>query len=366
MSRSTAGYLASHEPHGQFITQTLATFDRVMPARVQDSLLNARNRIGAVQRLNAETRRLDKDNHYPSIPTRKAKWSDKGKGTQRSLMSDINMAGINAVLKCYETSKDCSNEQVARFISKIQGHYHLFIWANQQFRPNRLTREEHRFALCELIGMEQPTKPICGGCGKAHPSGMLRHSLSCAHRGGKGIVGKFAKTGVQYGARRAFLVRVPENEPLYTEFAYPPKVSTRKTVAYVKKKADIEVSFGGRTYLVDVATTGTFPHNMHACEARKRGFIAERREQIKICETIGWTKKRNVEFVPFAIDIYGGVASRAVKFKTDLQNHAKAQNAAEKRIFNTIHPARFWEQVNIQVIKGCYSASHDKVRAYPE
>ena len=220
--------------------------------------------------------------------------------------------------------------------------------------------------MCELIGMEQPAKPICGGCGKAHARGMLRHSLSCAKRGGKGIVGKFAKTGVQYGARRAFNVRVPEKEPVYAEFAYPPKVSKNKTMAYVKKKADIEVSFGGRTYLVDVATTGTFPHNMHAREARKQGFIAERREQVKIHETIGWTKKRNVEFVPFAIDIYGGVASRAVKFKTDLQNHAKAQNASEKRIFNTIHPARFWEQVNIQVIKGCYSACHDRVRAHTE
>lgn len=176
-------------------------------------------------------------------------------------------------------------------------------------------------------------------------------------------MGGYAKKGVMYAMRCALNMRVSDQEPRYEDHASPPKQGpTKSTKSYIKKKADVEVVYNGWTHLVDVTAAGTFPQGMHEREARKRGFIAERRQEMKIRETLGWTKKPKVEFVPFAIDIYGGVSSRAIKFKTDLQNYAKAHNQQEKRMFNTIHPARFWEQVNIQVIKGCFAVCREKSR----
>ena len=210
--------------------------------------------------------------------------------------------------------------------------------------------------MSELIGRWAMNKSNCSGCGEEYHEGTMRHAMSCNKSGARAIMGKAAKLGVAYGTRRAFNIRVPYLEPWYRGFTSPPAQDPKKlSKSYVKKKADLEVSYNGWTHLVDVTATGTFPQNMHERDARRRGFIAERREQNKIRETLGWKAKAKVEFVPFAIDIYGGVAPRAIKFKSDLQNHAKAQNKQEQRIFNAIHPARFWEQVNIQVIKGCFT-----------
>ena len=350
--RSVSGYVASYGKALPSIKEMLAPLDLAMP--VMESFIKAQETMEAVRKVNADAEKDNELNELPKIPRRKARWA--AEGAQRTLMDEFNNCGVHAVLKCYANSKSCPMEQVARFLSKQQGHYHLFIWANQRFRPNRLSREEHRLGVSELIGRWAMNKSKCSGCGEEHHEGTMRHAMSCNKSGARAIMGKAAKLGVAYGTRRAFNIRVPDLEPWYRAFASPPAQDPKKlSKSYVKKKADLEVSYNGWTHLVDVTATGTFPQNMHERDARRRGFIAERREQNKIRETLGWKAKAKVEFVPFAIDIYGGVAPRAIKFKSDLQNHAKAQNKQEQRIFNAIHPARFWEQVNIQVIKGCFT-----------
>ena len=100
--------------------------------------------------------------------------------------------------------------------------------------------------------------------------------------------------------------------------------------------------------------------NIH--QARKPGFLAKQREMRKESETLGWTKNPKVEFVPFAIDLYGAVAPKALAYKSWLRQVATPQdgNDMEKRIFSVKHPGRFWEQISVQLIKGCAAASYKK------
>ena len=120
--------------------------------------------------------------------------------------------------------------------------------------------------------------------------------------------------------------------------------------------------YAGEVKLVDVTAGGVFPPGMNIHQARTRGFLAKQREMRKESETLGWTKNPKVEFVPFAIDLYGAVAPKALAYKSWLRQVATPQdgNDLEKRIFSVNHPGRFWEQISVQLIKGCAAACDKK------
>ena len=357
-ARSVAGYISSYtaaQSRVQAILPLMGLHEKETPATV----IYDKTRMDAMHARRGATEKEYTEKRYPHLKNQNA-FKGAPRGAQRSLMDVFNICGAYAVFERYEAS---DVKSVASFASKQEGIYHLFIWANQNFRPNKLSREEYRFAICGLIGMEHPAKPKCMGCGEEHQEGALEHSIRCSKLGGKGIIGAMAKTGVVNGTRGYTKLHVPSWEPKYANFANPPPPKKGKTKAYVKKKADLEIrGYAGEIKLVDVTATGTFPPGLNAHDARTRGYIAKLREEKKANETLGWKANPKVEFVPFAIDLHGAVAPKALAYKSWLRQQAKPQdgNELEKRVFSEHHPGRFWEQVTIQLIKGCAAACYKR------
>ena len=127
----------------------------------------------------------------------------------------------------------------------------------------------------------------------------------------------------------------------------------------IKTRADLSITIDAETFLIDVTTTGAMPKNSTTQDACTIGFMATQRETEKIKQTKNWITNPGVTIVAFAFDIHGAAAPGALEFKSKIQNKVEAKTAQEKRMSKRIHPSRFWEQININVIKGCYAACHN-------
>ena len=191
--------------------------------------------------------------------------------------------------------------------------------------------------------------------------------MGCTKLGGKGIVGRGAKVGVRDGIQSGYNIHVPKTEPLYSVYGIPSQAQ-RNESRIPKQRGDLLVSgHGGVTKIVDVTAAGAFPPALHIRDARKRGFLAKRAEERKRMETIDWKSKPKVEFVPFAIDLYGAAAPMALKFISWMKQQAEPEegNELEKRVFDKIHPSRFWERISINVIKACSMTCNTKSYGVP-
>jgi hypothetical protein len=357
-ARSVAGYLSSYEA-AQDRIRTILPLIGMAGKKTPATVAYAQTIMGGIAKRRKDTENTYAKKNYPCLAEPKA-FAGAPRGAQRRLMDDFNSCGAYAAFDRYEIS---DIHRLAMYTSKQNGIYHLFIWANQKFRPNRLSREQHRFALCELIGIEHPALAKCSACGALRVEGSLEHTMRCAPLGGKAMIGGSTKAGVINGTRGSTNLRVPSWEPKYDNHGKPPPPIPGTTKAYVKKKADLEVQgYAGEVKLVDVTAAGAFPLNMTALQARTRGYLAKLGEERKVKETLGWKPNPKVEFVTFAVDLYGAVGPKALAFKAWLRKQTTPQegNELENRVFGESHPRRFWEQVNIQMIKGCYAAVYKK------
>jgi hypothetical protein len=230
-ARSVAGYLASYRAVQDRIEAILPLIG-LMAKKTPATVTHAQTIMDEITKHKENSEKAYDEKFYSRLAKQKSK-GGVPRRAQRSFMDDFNSCGAFAVYERYETT---DIKQVARFESKQGGIYHRFIFANQNFRLNRLTRDQHRLALCELIGLESPSTPKCSACDEEPDEGPLEHAMRCQKLGGNAIMGGFFKKGVVNGTRSSSNLHVPNFEPKYDNFGVPPPANPETTAAYVKKK----------------------------------------------------------------------------------------------------------------------------------